>query len=766
MTAIIKIMDKQYKHQDVEKRIYALWQKSGAFSPPAPGKASKKTFTVIMPPPNANDPLHVGHALGITIQDVLTRYHRMLGDDTLYLPSTDHAGIESQYVFEKKLAKEGKSRFDFDRQTLYQMIWDYVGENSKVAMEQTKRLGASADWSRYKFTLDKDIQEFVLSSFEKLHEDGLIYRDFRLVNYSPAAGTSYSNLEVVYQDRVSPLYYVRYPLLPSSTNEEGDKNTATSVKYVVVATTRPEPIFVDTHLAVHPKDKQNKHLIGRQVSNPITNEPMTIIGDEFVDPEFGTGVVKLTPAHDQDDYKVAKKHNLPIISGIDTRGKIKENGGKYAGMSVNKARKAVAQDLEEKGLIEKIDEGYKNRVATCYKTGKPIEPLPLPQFFIKVKDPKNNMVEKALKSLASKETKIHGAGREKILKHWLANLDDWNISRQIVWGIKIPVWYQLDGFEDQINLSFIDKDGQNKFGILQELLKEFGLAEITKGLQQIYASETVPYAVSRQKPNSKTHQYLPETDTFDTWFSSAQWPVATLATNQKEDLERFYPTQVMDTSYDILPFWVMRMMLMCTYLTGKSPFADVYLHGLVRDAKGLKMSKSKGNVVNPMEVVEKYGTDALRMAVVIRSTAGQDKSFGEADYKAGRNLTNKLWNATRFVLDQDFELANPAPLDPSFAKKLDKIVQEVTQQIGKLKPGLAADNLYQSFWHWYCDEAIENCKKGEISPRSLLSGLIIFLKLFHPFMPFMTEDIWQQLYQKKLVKEPLLITAAWPKNSK
>jgi len=756
-------MDKQYQHKEVEDRIYQLWLDSGRFSPAKKPEVGAKTFTIIMPPPNANDSLHVGHALGITIQDVLARYHRMLGEDVLYLPSTDHAGIESQYVYEKKLAKEGRSRFDFNRQTLYGMILDYVQNNSEVAVAQTKRLGASADWFRFKFTLDQDVQDFVLSTFERLYKDGLIYRDYRLVNYSPAAGTSYSNLEVVYVDRTSPLYYVRYPLLPANKEGAMDSNkTDISAQYVVVATTRPEPIFVDTHLAINPKDKKNNQLIGRKVLNPLTNQPMTIIGDEFVDPKFGTGIVKLTPAHDHDDYKVAKKHNLPIIAGIDTRGKITENGGKYAGLSVKKARLAVVEDLKAKGLIEKIDDRYHNRVATCYKTGQPIEPLPLPQFFIKVKDSKHNLVKKSLAALNSKETKVHGAGREKILRYWLNNLEDWNISRQIVWGIKMPIWYQVDGFENQIQLSFIDHNQQQKFGLLQDLLKSYSLTKIAKGLQQISAGPKVPFVVSRTKPLAKNHKFLPETDTFDTWFSSSQWPVATLATNQPNDLQRFYPTQVLDTSYDILPFWVMRMMLMCIYLTGESPFGDVYLHGLVRDAKGLKMSKSKGNVVNPIEIVDHYGADALRMAIIIRSTPGQDKSFGEADYKAGRNLANKLWNASRFVLSQDPNNQKSVKTNPKFALKLNKIVDQVTEQVGQLKIGQAADTLYGYFWHWYCDQMIELAKQSQVSLPQLQVGLITFLKLFHPFMPFITEQIWQELYQKKMVSESLLMTSSWP----
>lgn len=741
-------MDSRYSHHDSEEKIYTLWEKAGAFAPAATPKQGAVPFSIIMPPPNANDPLHIGHAMFIAIEDIMIRFHRMKGDDTVWIPGTDHAGIETQFVFEKKLAKKGQSRFNFDRDTLYKMIWDYVQENSGVAVDQMKRIGASADWSRYKFTLDKDIVENVLETFKKLHKDGLVYRDLQLVNYCTKCGTSYSELEVNHVDQTTPLYYIKYRFADNPD------------EFISVATVRPEPIFVDTHLAVNPNDKKHQHLIGKKVLNPLTDAEMEIIADDYVDPEFGTGVVKLTPAHDPNDFQIAKKYDLPIKIAINTQGKITEEGGKYAGMNVQNARKQVIEDLEEKKLIEKIDTKYQNRVGTCYRCGRVIEPLPLPQFFVRVKDSKNNLVQNVLNALDTKETTVLGAGREKILRNWLENLKDWNISRQIVWGIRIPVWYKITGNENNISVSFLDGKGRYTTGVLSKLLEEHEFNTIKNGLQSIVADSTVPYTISVEAPKDADN-YLPETDTFDTWFSSSQWPVLTLKTNQPGDFDRFYPTTVMETAYDILLFWVMRMMLMGCYLTNKSPFSVVYLHGLVRDQQGKKMSKSKGNVVNPLEVIDQYGADALRMALVIRSTPGLDKSVGDPDFKAARNLSNKIWNAARFVVLLD---ENQKQESHQLAEKLGKITQEVTKNLEKYQIGVAADTLYNEFWHWYCDECIESAKKGAISKAEMLSVLVSFLKMLHPFMPFVTEAVWQELHAEKLVSEDTLISTAWPMN--
>jgi valyl-tRNA synthetase len=759
-----------------------------------------------MPPPNANDPLHIGHAMFVSLEDTMIRFHRMRGDNTVWIPGTDHAGIETQFVYEKKLKKQGKSRFDFDRQTLFNDIMSYVKENSDVAVNQIKKLGASADWSRFTFTLDPAVVEFVTDTFQKLANDNLVYRDLQLVNFCVNCGTSFSELEVNHVDQTSPLYYVRYRMAENP------------VEYITLATTRPEPIWADTHLAVHPDNKETKYLIGKRVLNPLTDVEMEIIADEFVDPEFGTGIVKLTPAHDFNDFAVAKHHNLPVIIAVDRRGKMTAGAGKYAGLSSKAARQAVVTDLQAKtsleypdGLIEKINTNYQNRIGTCYKCGRVLEPLPLPQFFIRVNDDKKSLTQAALKALDTQATIIHGAGREKILRHWLENLHDWNISRQTVWGIRIPVWYQVTGNEDKITVSFINAKKELKQGSLAQLLNDHSIEEIEAGLQQLFADSTVPYQISVKSPHlsqddftkkdgpikqksmskndSKTENnpkktrpttqnellYLPETDTFDTWFSSAQWPVVTLKTSKPGDYETFYPTTVMETGYDILPFWVMRMMLMGIYITGKTPFSEVYLHGLVRDAQGQKMSKSKGNVINPLEIVEKFGADALRMALVIRSTPGLDKSVSDQDFKAMRNFSNKIWNAARFIALQDENTDHPSfnqetqtgelsttTGDTAFLEKLASISAEVTKNLEERKLGLAADVTYNEFWHWFCDQCIEDQKQGKISLLVLKEGLHTFLHLLHPFMPFVTEKIWQELRADDTNLPELLIRAPWP----
>lgn len=772
-------MDKHYQHQDHEQKIYDLWEKQDAFNPDNPAqpaqRAKKATqeeprpFTILMPPPNANDPLHIGHAMFATLEDIMIRYHRMLGDDTLWLPGTDHAGIETQFVFEKKLKKKDQSRFDFNRDDLYQQIWEYVQENSDVAVNQLKKLGVSADWSRFKFMLDEEIVKIVTNTFFQLAKDDLLYRDVRLVNYCTHCGTGFSELEVKHVEKKAKLYYMQYGPF-------------------TLATTRPETKFGDTAVAVHPDDKRYQQYIGQTITvqgglvtpeNPDGTFKLKVIADEYVDPEFGTGVVKITPAHDFNDFEVWQRHQneIPGIKQcIDYRGHMTDMAGKYAGMYLKKARREVVKDLEEKGLMVKIDDNYTHNVGTCYRCGTVIEPLPLPQFFVKVKP----LTEKALKALDDGETKVHGAGHDKILRHWLENLKDWNISRQIVWGIRMPVWY--DTSHKDIHVVFINSNQERVEGTLQEVASiydgKYSLQEISAGLQELRAPVGTKYVISTTSPGDN---YIQETDTFDTWFSSSQWPFTTLMAGS--DFDRFYPTSVMETAYDILMFWVMRMMMMGIYKTGKTPFKDVYLHGLIRDAKGQKMSKSKGNTVNPLDVVDQYGADALRLALVIRSSAGLDRSVGISDFKAARNFTNKLWNATRFILinyenstdnakgggekagSDKTAAGESAPLDQEFLERLDKVVSTVSHQLDAFKIGLAAETLHNEFWHWFCDESIENTKSNKISQQVLIQGLLAFLKLLHPFIPFITETIWSQLKEEKIIdqNEQLLIMTEWPK---
>lgn len=688
-------MDSRWDHTKYEEEIYKKWEESGAFAPPSGKEAKKKNlkpFTIIMPPPNANDPLHVGHAMFVSLEDILIRFNRMKGKASLWLPGTDHAGIETQYVFEKKLSKQGKSRFDYDRETLYKMIWDYVQENGQVAVNQMKHLGASADWERFKFTLDEDIVGLVLETFEKLHNDGLIYRAEKLVNYCTKCGTSYSELEVEHEERIDPLYYMKYGPF-------------------TLATVRPETKFGDTAVAVNPKDSRYKQWIGKEVEveGLIGKFKVRVIADEAVDPEFGTGVVKVTPAHDFADFEMGQRHGLEMKQVIGFDGKLTERAGRFAGLSVNKAREVVVEEMKEKGMMVKIDEKYKHRVGTCYRCHRVIEPLPKKQFFIKVEP----LVKKVLKALDEKEVKIHGAGREKILRHWLTNLRDWNVSRQIVWGIRIPVWYPKN------------------------------------------PKQNGDFVVSIKNPGKG---YVQEEDTFDTWFSSGQWPVVTLKTSkQPGDFDFYYPTSVMETGYDILPFWVMRMLMLGIYLTGKAPFKDVYLHGLVRDEAGRKMSKSIGNVINPLDMVNKYGADAVRMALVMSSVPGQDKAVGENTIRGMRNFSNKVWNASRFVKMMEKE-SKKEEGDVEFKKHLDGIIKKVSKNLGNLRIGQAAELVHNEFWHWFCDEEIEKAKQGEVGFEVLEEGLKVFLKLLHPFMPFVTEAVWKEAGNKTM-----LISEKWPK---
>ena len=760
-------MDSKYNHKDHEQKIYGAWEKSGGFEPTdGPGA---KPFTIIMPPPNANDPLHVGHAMFVSLEDVMIRVARMQGKAALWLPGTDHAGIETQFVFEKKLAKEGKSRFDFDRETLYQMIWEYVQENSGVAVEQMKRMGASADWGRFKFMLEPPIVAEVIQTFEKLNKDGLVYRDMQLVNYCTHCGTAFSSLEVEHEERVSPFYKIKYGKF-------------------AIGTVRPETKFRDTALAVHPDDPRYKDEIGKEyeIRGLLGTMKMKIIADPLVDPEFGTGIMKVTPAHDPHDFELGKKYNLPVTPIIGFDGlmdfswylddpnnqdeKYLSRAKKYHGLKVAAMRREMKKDFEEDGLLIEYDPNYKHRIGVCYRCKRPLEPLPLPQFFVKVEP----LTEKVLTALKDKRVKVLGSGHDKILKHWLSSLNDWNVSRQIVWGIRMPVWYRIkekvknptkrageQKSKNDMVVRFLDKSGELVAGNLGELMEKYSLEEIKKGLQSLRAPVGVEFVVS---PTSPGEDYIQETDTFDTWFSSAQWPFNTLKNAKPGDLERFYPTQVMETAYDILMFWVMRMLMVGIYKTGKVPFETVYLHGLIRDEKGQKMSKSKGNVVNPLSVIEKYGADALRMALVIRSTPGQDKNVGEQDFRSMRNLTNKIWNSARFVMmNLENQNGSGGAKDKEFKESLNKLVSEVTKQLEKFQIGLAADRIYNEFWHWYCDECIEKAKNEELKTQNLLEGLVVFLKLLHPFVPFVTEAVWGELQRAGVVEEKeMLMNSSWP----
>lgn len=758
-------MDKSY-NPDKESQIYKLWSDSGAFTPkvpPQPLKAKKKKepFTIILPPPNANNPLHAGHAL-FTVEDIMVRYHRMLGDPTLWLPGTDHAGIETQFVFEKHLQKKGKSRFDYDRETLFKLIFDYVQKNRDVANNQMKRLGFSLDWSREKFTLDEDHTQRVYSVFRKMVNDGLVYRDQKIVNYCTHCGTSFSNLEVNYVEEKTNLYYLKYGPF-------------------VLATTRPETKFGDTAVAVNPKDKRYKKYIGQEidVNGLIGPFRVKVIADDMVDMKFGTGVVKVTPAHDLNDFEASIRHNLPIKRVINFKGRLNELTGKYAGLTVNQARKKVVEDMKEKGMMVKIDENYQHRIGRCYRCNHVIEPMVSPQWFVKVKP----LVKKAVDVVKKDKILIFPKRFKKEFLTWMKNIKDWPISRQIVWGHRIPIWYCLDNQPSKFNITFINKKGETIHGDYSQLSEQkYSYPEIKKGLQSLIAQTGVKFYLSEDEAKKHGKLVLQETDTFDTWFSSGQWPYSTLGWspdgNHSPDFEYFYPTTVLDTMWDILFFWVARMIMMGIYATGQIPFKVAHMHSRVTDSHGKKMSKSKGNVIDPVIMSDKYGADALRMALIIGVAPGSDISLSENKIRAQRNFVNKIWNASRFVemiidrfqekdsklkVSLDIDKSKLTSVDKDILKQLDKIIISTTKNIEKYRFGQASEDLYHFFWHQFCDIYIESAKdRGPETIPVLLTVLTTSLKLLHPFIPFVTETLFQDLNQKFNLKKELLISSTWP----
>jgi valyl-tRNA synthetase len=699
-------MDTTYNHKLYESEIYKKWEDSGAFSPNLTTHLSRP-FTIIMPPPNANDPLHIGHARFVAIEDVLIRYHRMKGEPTLWLPGSDHAGIETQYVFEKKLAKEDKSRFDFDRDTLYKMIWKYVKDNTGLMEGQLKKLGASCDWSRFKFTLDPDVVKIVYGTFKKLYDDKLIYRGERIVNYCIKCGTAYSQLEVDSVEQDDNIYYLDY----------GN---------VTIATTRPETIFADVAVAVNPKDKRFKNVLGLNAKIPLINREIPIIQDDHVDIEFGTGALKITPAHDANDFEVGQTHKLPIICVIDIKGKMINCPEKYVGMKAATAREEVVKDLQKAGLLKKIEKIH-HTIGTCYRDHSILEPTISTQWFIKVEP----LAKKVLSAIANKEVVFPTDKYRKIAVHWLKNLRDWNISRQIVWGMRIPSW----------------------------VCNKCSKWTITDG-------------VNPDRCEHCGHDHLEQdNDTFDTWFSSGQWPFATLQTNQKTDFEKFYPTSVMNTGYDILPFWVIRMLMLGIYSTEKVPFKTVLLHGLVRDKDGFKISKSKGNVIDPIEMTEKYGSDALRMSLLWGALVENDIALSEEKINGQRKFANKVWNVSRFVLtnrsNSEFRINNSElnTDDKWILDELDKAVKITTSALDKFRLNEAAEEIYDFVWHKFADIYIEKTKERDGEKFGVRESAIPVLhevldkslKLLHPFMPFVTEAIWQEMGNKDL-----LIVSEWP----
>ncbi len=722
--------NKPYNPKEVENKIYRLWEKSGYFNPDKLPSRHKKPFTIIMPPPNANGSLHLGHALMNTLEDVMIRYKRMKGLKTLWLPGADHAGFETQVVYEKKLEKEGRSRFEIPREQLWQEMWDFTQTNKKIMENQLRRLGASCDWSREKFTLDKDIIKVVYETFKKLYDDGLIYRDKRIVNFCIKHQTALSDLEVSWEEKEDNFYYIKYVYADNRN------------KHILIATVRPETIPGDIAVAVNPDDTRYENIIGKEVIEPITGKKIPVIADKLVDMKFGTGALKITPAHDAVDFEIAKNHNLnPYgISVIDRwNGRLNALSGPLQGLKIIEAREKAIEILKSKNLLDKT-EPYKHQIGVCYKCKNVLEPTIMPQWFVRMtKKPESgglSLKDAAVKSVKSGKIKLIPKRFEKIFFYWMKNLRDWNISRQIVWGIQIPAFFCKDCGEVAI------------------------------------AKETPKVCLRCKSKNIER-----DPDVFDTWFSSGQWPFATLMTNKPNDYKIFYPTSVMETGWDILFFWVTRMLMLGIYRTGKIPFEYVYLHGLVRDKDKQKMSKSKGNVVDPLGVVNEYGADALRMALIVGNTPGNDLAYSEDKVRGYRNFANKIWQAARFVLlnTQNCKKTRLTARDKKRLQEFNKFKKKIAQQMDAFKFYIAAEEIYHYFWHTFADKIIEESKNGlrgdDLSVKKSAQYLIYeiltgSLKLLHPFMPFITEEIWQSLPilrdgSKQVKYKKLLIIKKW-----
>ncbi len=695
-------LPKAYEPKQYEADIYTLWESSGAFKPAGEGEP----FSIVMPPPNANANIHIGTGLTVGIQDILIRYHRMKGDRTLYLPGADHAGFETWVVYEKHLAKQGKSRFDFSREELYQQTWDFVAKNRGNMEIQMRELGVSADWDRFTFTLDENIVNRSFKTFKQMWDDGLIYRGERIVNYCTHHGTSFSDIEVEYKDEKSFLWTIAFPLADGS-------------DFIEIATTRPETIVGDVAVAVNPNDERYKRFIGKEVALPLTDRTIPILADDMVESEFGTGAVKITPAHDTNDFDVAERHNLPKISVIGFDGIMNENAPeKYRGMKALEAREAILDDLKAKDLLTEAVE-YEHSVGHCYKCHTPIQPLLKDQWFVNMKP----LAEKAIEAIEAGKINIKPATRTPSGIAYLENIKDWNISRQIAWGIPIPAFQNIDDPSDWI---FDERVSEESVSI-----------------------------------DGKTYRRDP--DVFDTWFSSGQWPFATLNFPDDQDYKDFYPLSVMETGGEIFNQWVLRMIMLGLYVTKEVPFKDVYIHGYVMAQDGSKMSKSLGNVIDPQEIMEQYGSDALRMGIVSGRKAGVNQSYSPARFTAGRNFCNKLWNIARYVegaVGEDVKLRDPQPKSPAdhwIIRELDAAANEVATMLEEYRFSEAYETIYHTIWDKMADWYLE-ASKTALEPSVMVWALETCLKIAHPYAPFVTEAIWQTLDWEK----SLIITASWP----
>ena len=709
-----KELPKTYEPQEVEGKIYQAWMDAGCFH--AEPNPEKKPFSIVMPPPNVTGQLHMGHAMDCTLQDILTRYKRMQGFEALWMPGVDHAGISTQVKVEEELRKnEGLSRHDLGREKFLERVWAWKNKYGARIVEQQKKMGVSCDWDRARFTMDEGLSKAVRETFCELYDKGLIYKGSRIINWCPHCVTALSDAEVEYADKPGHLWYIRYPLADGS----GD---------LVVATTRPETMMGDTGVAVNPEDERFKHLVGKTCILPIMNREIPIVADEYVELGFGTGAVKMTPAHDPNDFEVGLRHNLETIRVLDDNGVVNANGGKYEGMDRYEARKAVVADLEALGLMEKI-EPYSHNVGTCYRCHSDVEPLISAQWFVRMEP----LAKEALRVVNEGEVKFVPDRFAKTYTNWMENVHDWCISRQLWWGHQIPAWYCDDC--GHINVS---REDPTK-------CEQCGSAHLTR-----------------------------DPDVLDTWFSSALWPFSTLGWPEKtEDLDFYYPTSVMVTGYDIIFFWVSRMIFSGCEQMKKYPFEKVLIHGLVRDDKGRKMSKSLGNGIDPLEIADKYGADALRFNLITGNSPGNDMRFYVEKCEAMRNFANKIWNASRFVLMNltidEVQLPEKLELEDKWVlSKLNTLIREVTENLDAYELGVASAKVYDFIWDTYCDWYIELTKSrmqgpgAENAQNVLCYVLIQLLKLLHPFMPFITEEIYQALPHGAGEDREFIMLSDWP----
>ena len=697
-----KELPKVYEPREVEGRVYEMWEKNGCFE--GHRDPDKRPFTIVMPPPNVTGQLHMGHAMDCTLQDILIRFKRMQGYAALWVPGTDHAGIATQIKVEEELRKkEGLSRYDLGREKFLERVWDWKRQYGNRIVEQQKKLGASCDWSRARFTMDEGLSNAVRHVFVSLYNKGLIYKGSRIINWCPHCVTALSDAEVEYKEKPGHLWHIRYPIA----GEEG--------RYVTVATTRPETMLGDTGVAVNPEDGRYRDIVGKKCILPLVNKEIPIVADAYVDMEFGTGCVKMTPAHDPNDFEVGLRHNLESIRVLDDNGKVVEGYGRYSGMDRYEARKAIVADLEEGGYLVKVEE-HTHNVGTCYRCGTDVEPIISAQWFVKMEP----LAREALRVVNDGEVKFVPDRFSKIYTNWMENVHDWCISRQLWWGHRIPAWTCED------------------------------CGEMT-------VSETDP---TECQHCHSTH-IRQEEDVLDTWFSSALWPFSTLGwpNESSEDFKYFYPTDVLVTGYDIIFFWVARMIFSACEHTGKPPFHTVFIHGLVRDDKGRKMSKSLGNGIDPLEMADQYGADALRFNLITGNSPGNDMRFYTERCEAMRNFANKIWNASRFLMMNltidRCELPGRLELEDKWIlSKLNSVIPEVTENMERYELGVAAQKVYDFIWDSYCDWYIELTKtrlQGEDEDSKLWAQQVLCyvltetLKLLHPFMPFITEEVWQAL---------------------